>query len=66
MTMKMANNNEQSFENAQIEIKNNKIEKKKICQFKILIYTHILLEKIINEEKSELIFLFHSLILLLF
>ncbi len=53
MTMKMANNNEQSFENAQIEINNNKIEKKKICQFKILIYTHILLEKIINEEKER-------------
>lgn len=29
MTMKMANNNEQSFENAQIEINNNKIERKK-------------------------------------
>lgn len=27
--MKMANNNEQSFENAQIEINNNKIERKK-------------------------------------
>ena len=45
MTMKMANNNEQSFENAQIEINNNKIERKKNLSVQDFdIYTYIIRE----------------------